>query len=641
MLISKDWLQTYFDQKLPEAERLAELLTMRAFEIEEIKGWDVDDIFDIKVLPDRACYALCHKGIASEISALANMKLKKKTIKNPSEKIKDVPKIKIEDKDQCLRYMGRIIEGILVEESPEWLRARIESIGERSINNLVDLANFVMFEVNQPMHIFDADKVKGAIRVRLSKVGEEIETLDGKEITLNEPVLVIADDNGPLAVAGIKGGKRAEVDRNTKRIIVESANFKSSSIRENSKIVGIKTSASKRFESNISPELAKEAMDYFSFLLAKEISDAKFGPTVDEYHLRAEKTEIDLPLSFVEYSLGAVIGEDKIKNVLESLGFVLKKNKNGFQVEVPFERNDIKAKEDLVEEVGRIYGYENLTPKEIPDLRGRAIIGKEFYYAENIKNILNNLGFDEVSLYTLVQNGYFEVAYPLSSDKKFLRSDLSSGVLDSVSKNFKNLPIIGGRDVKVFEIGKIFGKNGERTHVSIAVKSSVIKNSRKTEEEILQNAIGLLVEKLNLNPSLKLVSGDNGTFVEFDITDAFTFLKSPDSYDNLDFKNNSKKVFTAFSQYPFVLRDVAVFVPQGVSSDDVLSIIKEKTGEWLLKSELFDTFEKKNEDGSSKISYAFHLVFQANDKTLTDFEVNGVMDNLYREFNSREGWQVR
>jgi phenylalanyl-tRNA synthetase beta chain len=641
MFISKDWLQTYFDQKLPDANRLAELLTMRAFEIEDIKGWDVDDIFDIKVLPDRACYALCHRGIALEISVSANMKLKNLDIAKTKEDILDKPKIVIEAKDQCRRYIGRIVNDVKVKESPEWLRARIESIGERSINNLVDLANFVMFEVNQPMHVFDADKVEGSIKVRVSKKGEEMTTLDGKEIIFDEPVLVIADSKGPLAVAGIKGGKRAEVDMNTKRILIESANFDASSVRKNSKIVDIKTSASKRFESNISPYLSSLAIDYFSNLLSGELKEVQFGPVVDECHTKIEKTKIDLDLTFIENSLGMKLDIEKVENILKSFGFELKKNKKNIEVFVPFERNDIKIKEDLVEEIGRILGYENLPVKEIPDLRGRAIIGKDFYYSEYIKNILNELGFDELSLYTLTKKGFFEVTYPLADDKKFLREDLISGVSESVSKNFKNLPLLGLKDIKVFEIGKVFGKGGEKTHICIGCKSPQSKNSRKNEEEIVQGAIGKISSLLGVNFSFRIVSNDFGTFTEFDITDVFTFVRSPDSYSDLGFLNNSKNIFKSFSQYPFVLRDVAVFVKEGVTESDLEKIIKNICGDILVKYEIFDIFKKNFEDGTSKISYAFHLVFQSDNKTLTDFEVNEIMDKLYQDFNSREGWQVR
>ncbi len=641
MLVSKDWLQTYFDQKLPEAERLADLLTMRAFEIEEIKGWDVDDILDIKVLPDRACYALCHKGIALEISVSAKMKLKENNFSVVKKTISDVPQIKIEEKDQCKRYIGRIVDNVSVKESPEWLRARIESIGERSINNLVDLANFVMFEINQPMHVFDADKVEGSIKVRLSKIGETMTTLDGKDVEFNSSVLVIADDKGPLAIAGIKGGNRAEVNKNTERIIVECANFDSSIIRNNSKIVDIKTSASKRFESNISPELAKEAMDYFSYLLSQEIKGVKFGEIVDVYPKKVEKTVIDFELEDINSSLGLNLKEDEVKSILEKFGFNFVSSKKTLKVEVPFERNDIKIKEDLVEEVGRIYGYENIPVQAVPSLRGRAMIGKDFYYIENIKNILNDLGFDEVSLYSLVSKGFFEIVYPLADDKKALREELSTGLIECISKNFQNLPILGLKAVKIFEIGRVFGKNGEKTHVCLGCQSVIGKNSRKNDEEFIQNALKIISEKLQVNFSFRVSSSEKGSVVEFDITESFVFSKSPDSYKDLNFENTSKNVFKHFSQYPFVLRDVALFVNNDDAQKEIEEMIKRICGDLLIRFDLFDVFKKKMEDGTEKNSYAYHLVFQSDKKTLTDIEVNEIMDRLYNELNAKSGWQVR
>ncbi len=641
MLVSKDWLQTYFDKKLPEATRLADLLSMHSFEIEDIKGWDVDDIFDIKVLPDRACYALCHKGIALEISVLSKMKLKDRDVL----KVKSVDskelEIYVKDKEQCLRYVGRRAGNIEVADSPEWLRARLESVGERSINNIVDLANFVMSEINQPMHVFDADKVEGGIDIRLSKKDEVIETLDGKEIKLHEGILIIADKEGPLAIAGIKGGKRAEVNRNTKNIIIESANFNSSAIRLNTKKVDIKTSASKRFESNISPELALEAMDYFSFLLSEECKDVSFGKIIDIYNKKSERFEISLLVEEVNNVLGTKLSSVQILDILSSLGFEVKETKGKLSARVPFERTDVRLKEDVIEEVGRIYGYENIEVRLPPPIRGRAMIPKDFYYLEEIKNVLTDLGFNEVSLYTLTDRGQLEVAYPLADDKKFLREDLSGGLLNSVNKNYQNLPILGLKEVKLFEVGRVFGKNGERVHIAIAYKSLVSKKSRKEEEEGINLALRTISERIGLNFPFKINSSEKGSFVEFDVTELFVFSKSLSTYEGLGFEKNSKNIFRLFSLYPFVLRDVALFVPKDTDKKEIENIIRDISGVLLIRFDLFDIFSKKMEDGAEKISYAYHLVFQSDKKTLTDVEVNEVMEKIYSEFKKRSDWQIR
>src|SRR3989344_8875242 len=269
MLASFKWLQTYFDEKLPEAEKLADILNFHAFEIDGIKGWDTDDILDVKVLADRACYAVSQRGIAGEISASGNFKIKTSEIKPVKVSLKKIPEIEIKKLAFCARYIGRRVENIKISKSPAWLIERLESIGERSINNIVDATNFVMFDIGQPLHAFDADEVKGTIQVRLAKNGEKMTTLDNREATLDPSVLVIADDEGPIAIAGVKGGKRAEVTNATKSLILESANFDRSAVRVTSTALMLKTGASRLFEAGLSPQLAEEAMNRFSALIAE------------------------------------------------------------------------------------------------------------------------------------------------------------------------------------------------------------------------------------------------------------------------------------------------------------------------------------------------------------------------------------
>jgi len=294
MLTSLKWLQTYFEQKLPEASRIADLLNFRAFEIDDIKAWDTDEILDVKVLADRACYALSHRGVAGEISVAGNIQQKVVKTKIVREEIEKKPEIEIKKPALCPRYIGRRVENVKIGKSPEWLIERLESIGERSINNIVDAANFVMFDIGQPLHAFDADKIKGAIEVRLAKKGEKMTTLDNRETELDSTVLIIADKEGPLAIGGVKGGKRAEVTDQTKNLILEAANFNASSVRLTSTALGLKTGAAKRFEANLSPFLADEAMAAFSSLIKDLSQNAKFGPVNDVYKKRQSRLSLKL-----------------------------------------------------------------------------------------------------------------------------------------------------------------------------------------------------------------------------------------------------------------------------------------------------------------------------------------------------------
>jgi len=265
-------LQNYFEEKLPAPEKVAEAIILHAFEVESVDKVGDDTVFDIKILPDRAHDCLSHWGIAKEISGILGLEIKEKEYKTFDPKSTEL-KIDVQD-NKCIRYMGRIVRNIKVEPSPLWLKERIETIGQKSINNIVDAANFIMFDLGQPVHIFDADKLKvesGKLKVivRNAKNDENITTLDKKEIKLDDSILVIADEKDPLAIAGIKGGTKAELDLNTKNIVIEVANFNPISIRKTSKKINILTDAVKRYENEISPELCEKVMNDISSLIFK------------------------------------------------------------------------------------------------------------------------------------------------------------------------------------------------------------------------------------------------------------------------------------------------------------------------------------------------------------------------------------
>ena len=299
MKFSYNWLQEYFKEKLPKPEKLAELLTMRSFEVERVERISKDWIFNIDILPNRMPDASGHLGIARECAAILNLKLKAKSkkpqlsaeggsasggkTKNSKDKFLE---IKVEDSNLCPRYTARVVQNVKVGSSPKWLKERLELLGLNSINNVVDAANYIMLETGQPTHVFDADKINNSklktqnsklqlkaqnfrkqIIIRMAKNGEKITTLDNKEYELNDSVLVIADSKDPLAIAGIKGGKKAEVDSKTKNIVLESANFDASNIRITSQNLNLRTDASVRFSYGIDPNLAEEAGGRLAMLI--------------------------------------------------------------------------------------------------------------------------------------------------------------------------------------------------------------------------------------------------------------------------------------------------------------------------------------------------------------------------------------
>jgi len=314
MLISYKWLQSYFDEKLPPPEKLAERITFSFAEVESIQTIDSADrrrnytqtdaerenkdvVFDVKVLPDRACYALSHRGIAYEVGAILG--LKKKTIEYPQPEVKKTRPllVRVESPELCSRYMARVVENVTPKEMP-WVKEHLEAIGQRSINPIVDGANIVMFDRGQPLHAFDADKVEGGIIVRRARKGERLTTLDNREVALDESVLIIADEKSPLAIAGIKGGTKAAVTNAARSIILEAANFNPSYIRKTAERLGIKTDASKRFENKLSPEMASVGMNDFTAYLFEMDGDISVGEIIDIYSNVLKNIRIDSLTTF-------------------------------------------------------------------------------------------------------------------------------------------------------------------------------------------------------------------------------------------------------------------------------------------------------------------------------------------------------
>jgi len=402
MLFSYNWLQSFFQDKLPAPKKLAEILTLHSFEVEEIKKNKNDSVFDLDITANRAADCFSHLGIARECSTFLNLKLQMPNLKitENKDKIDDFIKVSIKNKNDCLRYTGRVIRGIKVKESPKYIQNRLISCGLEPINNIVDAANYVMLELGQPLHAFDLDKINGSrIIVRKAKNNEKIEALDGKTYKLDENVLVIADSKKSLAIAGIKGGKSSAIDNQTKNIFIESANFNRLSIRKTSRKLRIKTDASFRFEHGMDSNMTEMAVDRLAKLIT-EIAGGKIAKNrVDVFSKKVISRKIKLDLTQVEKLLGIKISKKDIFKILKSLGLEID---NNLKVKIPSIRPDIIESNDLIEEIGRIYGYEKIVPvfpklALMPAQRNQKIV-----WQERVKNILKASGFFETYNYSFI-----------------------------------------------------------------------------------------------------------------------------------------------------------------------------------------------------------------------------------------------
>ena len=651
MLISYNWIKKYFNSPLPDLKYISNLITKKSFEVESIEKNGDDFIISLDILPNRAHDCLCHYGIAKEISALLDKPIKKianniqhQNIDNSLDKNLSVI---VKDKQLCKRYIARYIKNIKVKQSPKWLRQGLESIKQKSINNIVDATNFILFDIGQPLHIFDADKIDGdKIIIRKAKLGEKIITLDNKEIKLDNSMLVIADEKEPLAIAGIKGGKKAEVDENTKNIIIEAANFNPVNIRKTSRKINIITEASKRYENNLSSELADLGMETITRLIEEiaKSSNTLIGAKKDIYPIPEIKKEILLPFEKIENILGIKISGKDVEKIFKRLKFKFKNRNFKYKVTIPFERLDLNIPEDLVEEIGRIYGYDKIPDDLEYNMDFKPKVNKHFYYQNKICQFLISNGYSEIETYVFQEKGEIELANSFAQDKPFIRKDLIAGLLDALEKNARYIDLLDIKTVNIFEIGNVFTKNGEHTELGIAYKNPKKKN-QEDEKKVLKKILKKLCQELNikiqdLNANL-INNPENGIIAQINFSKLLEKLPQPKSYQNVLNVPIKTDKYKPISIYPFIVRDIAVFINNKNEQKKLEKIILKNSGKALVKKpKLFDVFEM-NKNGKTKISYAYRLVFQLYDRTLTNKEVNDIMQRIYIKIHKNNGWEVR
>lgn len=595
MKISYNWLKSYIPQA-PEAKKLADLITYHLAEVETVEEIENEDfILDIKILPNRAHDLLSHQGIARELASLLNINFVDPTPKYKIPEAKPTNLIKEIKTPNCRRYMGRVVRNIKITPSPDWVVKHLESIGQRSINNMVDATNIVMWDCGQPAHVFDFNKVKDSrLQVRNAKNGEKITLLGGAEKIMDESMMVISDNEGnSLDIAGIKGGTYAELTNGTTDLILECANFDPVSIRKTAQALNIFTDAKKRFENDLSPELAPYGMRELSALILEMCPEAVFEDIVDIYPKKQEVRKLSFSIDRMSKILGISTSVDEIKDILKRYNFEYTEDSGKFEITVPPMRLDLVIEEDMAEEIGRIIGYDRIKG-EIPKINFQPKQNEIYAKILFARNKLLNDGYSEVMTTTFRNSGEVSVLAS-ASDKTCLRTNIIDGLKESLKLNQLNAPLLGTDQIKIFEIGTVFKKTGEEMHVAYADKKEI--------------------KEMTLDEFCKDIPKD--------------FSPETRTY-NLETK------FKMWPLFPFIARDVAVWVPEGVSSDYVLKVIKDNAGELVVRGpELFDEFKK---DG--KVSYAFRMVFQSYDRTLTDAEINEIMSKINEKIKEN-GWQVR
>ena len=592
MKISKLWLDKFFDAPLPSAEALGEALTFHAFEIDGIDAVGNDEVLDVKVTPNRGHDALSHRGIAKELSAILQIPLAHDPFTNKSDISKKTNEVTVKiDTPLCGRYIAGYIKGVKVGPSPTWLKERLEAIGQRSINNVVDATNFVMFNTGQPLHAFDAAKLGSlAIGVRAAHEGEMIEALDKKQYTLQGSMLVITAGDVPVGIAGVKGGMPAAIDEHTVDIVIESANFDGVSVRKTAATLKLRTDASTRFEQGLSPELCARGMEGMLEFIQHQIGGEVVG-FVDVYPEPQQQTFVAVTTEKVNNILGTQLTGADIADVFTRLGFAYKEEDGVFEVQPPLERLDITIAEDLVEEVVRIVGYDKIAATPLPPSQLQPAINAHFYSAEKVREELQAQGYSEVLTSVFTDKGERVVLNKVDGVHPYLRESLVPGLTEALAKNKPNKDILGLTEIKLFEIGTVW-KGGKE----VVMVGTVTEKEKAAEKALAEDAAAT-------------------------------------SYQNLPLSTATR--YQSFSKYPYIVRDIALWTPADTNAEEVLEMIKTQAGELCVKIYLFDTFTKEG-----RVSLAFRLIFQSFERTLTEEEVNKIMAELSGILGDK-GFEIR
>ena len=716
MKVSLNWLKDYVDVALP-VEELAEKLTMAGLEVKSVsEGEDRDKILDIEVTPNRPdCLSV--QGIAREVAAVTGCKLQAAGFRSmgngkrvagsglrpktenrqgtyPQGKYK--PKtvsIEIQDKQGCLRYTGRVITNIKVQPSPQWMQRRLLNLGLRPINNVVDITNYVMLEMGQPLHAFDFEKIKGVnpkseirnpkqvsdskspmkkIIIRRAKKGEKIITLDGEEKELDEEILVIADSESPLAIAGLIGGENSGIDEGTNTILLESAHFKPSRVRKASRKLAISTESSYRFERGVNLEGVDLASERASELL-EELAQGKSEEIAQAGEEKRGEREVELRYKQVRRILGIDISEERIKEILGNLQFeVTFSDREKLRAKVPYFRSDIEGESDLLEEIARIFGFQNI-PRTMPKAELSSFKeAKSKIVDKKVKEVLISSGFEEVISNSLIskqaldrgnqERRIISIANPLSAEQEIMRPLLFFNALNILAWNLNHQ----AKRAKIFELGKVY-YYGEREepcedeHLAIALfgnDEDSWRGKKRLDFYELKGAVEKLLLALGVNNYL-FVEEDDPLFshlcaalkvgdkkigvlgkVNEDIL-AHYDLREDVYLSELGFKQlvelaSFKKEFEPILKYPSVRRDIALLVREEVKCKEIVSVIRENGGELINNIYLFDIYQGEQVPKGYK-SLAFSIEYQGKERTLTDAEINSIDGKIRHELFKKLG----
>ncbi len=637
-----------------------------------------DYTIEIGITPNRGDL-FSQIGIAREIASLYDKKVVLPEIKinESKERSDEYVKITIESKNFCKRFTGRVVKNVKIKESPDWLKKSLLAIGLRPINNIVDITNYVMMETGQPLHAFDYDKIrKKEIVVKTAREGDKFTTLDSKERILNSESLMVCDGEGYSAIAGIMGGESSEITESTKNVFIESAYFDSVCIRLNSKRLGLQTDASQRFERGVDIEKVPYASDRAAMFMQELAGGEVLKDIIDVYPEKLEKLKVGIRVKKAEQNIGVKLTEEDIINLLEKIEIKYRvKEDDKLIFEIPeFRRNDLSREIDLIEEVARIYKYDNI-PHQFNfnlDVSSHIDYGNRLFdLKKKTKEHFIGRGFNEIISYSqqderkikYFSDSFVPIENPNSTEMNVMRVNLLYGMLSTIKNNINNSG--KGIPLKLFEIGKVFSRKGnsflEENHLCFAICGKNDFNSFDIKEKDfdyfdIKGEFEMFLSKMNLE-SLKLFyynsSEKEGYKTDLILSDKvigniyiisqelLKLFEIDDEVYSVELKideilglTGESAKYEEISKYPSVKRDLALIAKKEVKFDKVKETIKSSGGEYLQGLRLFDIYTDEKIGRDNK-SLAFSLEFSSKERTLTDDEVNKQIQKIVKALEKK------
>ena len=657
------------------------------FEIgRKLEDYYSDTIIDFELTPNRPdCLGIY--GIAREVAAVTGNNLKNIEVFNKqSTESSDNLEIDIEAKNLCKRYIGAVIDGVKIQESPEWLKSALISIGENPINNIVDITNYVMFELGQPLHAFDYEKINNSkIIIRNAKKDEKLVTLDEETRELTEEMLVIADSDIPIALAGIKGGKESGIQNDTSKIVLESACFEGGNNRKTANHFDLKSQATLRFEKNLKPELSEIAFNRAIHLIL-EICGGNISSEIIDTGFQKSDEIIELSLNRINSLLGFSFKEKSVDEIFSKLNFEFKKTKNQkeitYQVMSPFWRPDINIPEDLIEEISRIEGYDSIPAKPISGVIPEWKPNNYLEFLDEVIDLNVALGFNEVINYSadslknikyfcpeINEDEFIKILNPMSSEVEYMKPSLKSGMLKTLSLNSRNL----NKNINLFEVGTTF-KKSKKGNLPIQEKNLVIgiignrektiwDNERKIDYYDAKSFIDNFFENLKIHFDLtpkehtyfqdgmsyviKINNDEVGEFGEVSKNVSSIFEVKNQSVFIVEI--NLKKVFNNYikkseikyeqiNKFPVSKRDISFILEDSILSEAITNEISDF--DLILGINVIDIY-KDNSLGDRKKSLTVRLIYGSDERTLSGEEIDNCEKLFLSHLSKKIDFDIR